>query len=164
MVHIQNHSISQKLIDDLRVQTQTEQPPKETSDKVVLTYQVNDALFFCDPEPIVRRNVATDAVSATIYSTDPNKTFYLTGINVSLNKDASSTSIVSWVSATINGTAQILMEIQGTSLTAQSEVNSISFPFPIRIDKSTNITANNSAAVANIDFGVTIYGFLLQST
>lgn len=127
--------------------------------EVMSTVQINDAIAYATT--IVRDGQASDATSATIYTTEnaKDKDFYVSAVQLNVTGDVTSTATLSSVTATIDGTARRIFSFFYTGGTNRSIQNSISFPFPIKIDKNTAITVTNNTATANIDAVGTIYGF-----
>lgn len=113
---------------------------------------------------IVRRQEAINVLTATIYTTPTDKDFYLTAATLSFIKDATSTSLSSTIRVVIEGITWQILSLAQLTLTAQSGNQSISFPFPIKIDRGTNITVQNNTNVANVATYGTIMGYTVETT
>ena len=113
---------------------------------------------------ISRSAVATNAANVTIYTTPTDKDFYLTAAQLSVIKDATATSAGSYIQATIDGVAQILIIITGLTLTAQSDAVSQSWPFALKIDRGTPIIVTGTTTTANVKSYGTIQGYTEEVT
>jgi len=111
---------------------------------------------FCD---IYRKADCGNATSATIYTTQADKDFFLCGAQVSVIKDVTSTSTYSHIRAYIDNFQHNLSQIVCFTLTVQNSVLTTNFNPPLKIDKGTNITIQNSSGVANISSSGCIWGY-----
>lgn len=112
---------------------------------------------------ICKTGTATNATEATIYTTESSKDFYLCSLQLSISKDATSTSVLSNITAFVDGVDQTLIHIRSITLTAQFAQIGISFPIPIKIDRSTAIKVRNSTNVANIVAAGSITGYNIDN-
>ena len=111
---------------------------------------------------IIAENSASNATSATIYTTNNNPStqqFYLTSVTLSMIKDATSTSVESDVNITMGGVVYSILTIPSLTLTAQNQSIFQSFKQPLPIDANTAITVTNSTNNANIKANGTITGY-----
>lgn len=158
MAIIYNSDLSKEVIAGAKIQTSRDVIPNQIADKVVPVMEVN-------PKLLRRINTfgagtASNATSATVYTTPTDRDFFLTAAVFSMIKDATSTSTLSNLITTIDGASVNLIRIPGFTLTAQSGSISISFPQPIKIDRGVTIRLNNTTNVANITCTATIFGFI----
>lgn len=109
---------------------------------------------------VVKSGLAENSTSFTIYTTPADQDFYLYGIVLSVIKDVTATSTVSYVSSKINTITQTLVGIAGLTLTPQNQSISLFFPRPIKLDRNATITLNNTTAVANVSSRAYIYGYI----
>jgi hypothetical protein len=158
MAQIHNSDLSKELIKGGRLQVSRDIVPNQLAEKVVPVMEVNPRLL--KTSQIVRGNTATNATSATIYTTPTDRDFYLTGASIAVIKDVTSTSTESSIKVTIDGSTQRLLSISGITLTAQSSANSINFQNPIKIDRNTTIIVTNTANTANINAWGNIVGYV----
>jgi hypothetical protein len=119
--------------------------------------------------PIVRqcniiKHATGSATTTSIYGTPVDKDFYITACVLSVCKDVTATSNSTWIQATLEGLPIKLALIAGIALTPQSEVISVSFPNPIKVDRNTGILLNNATNVANIRAEATIMGYTVEMT
>lgn len=162
MVKIFNTEIPQRIEDQLRVQGAMEKAPNETSDKVVITYNVNDPLFYCDREPVVRSALVSNSAGiSTIYTTSATKTFYLTGASLSAGLGATNTGLTEAITCTINGTPRTILQTEHQGSVAVTTTQQISFPYPIKLDRNTTVSIVTTGGEDNEVNGI-IYGFELQ--
>lgn len=116
---------------------------------------------YCD---IVKSTAVTNATTGTVYTTPSDKDFYLTAIHLAIYKDATATSTDTSIRAFIQGLNTGILRVPGLTLTAQSEAMTLSFPTPIKIDRNTAITIDNTTNVANIKAFGSIIGYTVETT
>lgn len=112
---------------------------------------------------VVRSASLVNGTSVTIFTTPSDKDFYLDSAQLSVVKDATSDSLLSTISVTVQGVARQILILRGLTLTAQSAQSAISFPKPILIDRGTAITATNNTATANISASGCITGHTVET-
>lgn len=156
-IQINNAELKKAFSDSTKTQL-LEQVQVVDNSKVIPIVDVTPRKF--KNTDIVRRNVCQNATSTTLYTTPSNADFYLTGVSLNVIKDATSQSVSSRVNIIINGATQTILSIEGLSLTAQIESNTISVIRPVKVDRGTNITLTNTNATANITAGATICGYV----
>jgi len=158
MARIYNNEIGKKLSSELRVKQS--ELPQEASEKVVLNYSVNDPIFYCHPEPLVRTVQTVDDISTQMFTTDANKTTYITGIALAVTKGVTNTSQNTDITSTILGASRVLFGLNYQPGTAGSHFGSIVFPYPIRVGKNVNVTLAHDEAT-DINATASVYGFVL---
>lgn len=107
---------------------------------------------------------ATNSTSTTIYTTPKDTDFYLTFIQLSVIKDATSTSTAEYLTAIVNGSTISLLHMVSLTLTAQSGMVSGILNPPLKIDRNTAIAITNSTNVANVTTRGSIVGFTYDPT
>jgi hypothetical protein len=158
---IYNSELTKEIVIGARLQSGTGGIPSELADKVIPTMEVNPRLLeICN---IIKRGQAINALSATAYTTPTDKDFYLVGATISVIKDVTATSLYARLNVTVDGTIVSLMEIPGFTVTVQNQSLSISFAYPIKIDRNTTISAVNSTNVANVCTSVNIIGYVVDN-
>jgi len=126
------------------------------------------AVVETNPKLLRRANIvgqiqATNATSATIYTTPTDKDFFLTGASCSVIKDVTATSVLTRINFTLfTGEARSVLAIPGLSLTAQSECLSMDFICPIQLKRGTTITVSNSTNVGNVTSNGMIIGYTVE--
>ncbi len=161
MAQIYNSDLIKGMANDAQIQLNRDYPPQQLADKVVPVMETNPRIL--QKLNYTHSNTATNATSATIYTTPTDQDFYLSAVALAIIKDATSTSVKSAITATINGVAQDLLSIPEITLTAQTAQMSLAFPKDILIDKGTNIVVTNSTNVANILATGVIFGYLIYN-
>lgn len=139
-----------------------------TKGNQTLSDQVEDKIRVVLPlTPVCRVLAYGTCVNQTIqvlYTTPTDKDFYLTSAQLSMIKDATSTSTNSYIEVAVNGVATVLLTIAGFSLTAQNDSVAQSFPNPIKLDRGSQIRIANTTAVANSRAHGTIQGYTEETT
>lgn len=162
MTTIYNSDLTKEIIQGAKIQTSLDTVPNKLASSVVPVMEVNPKLL--REINLNKYGTASNSTSAILYTTPTDKDFYITSAQISLIKDATSTSTETYISCEMeNGSLGILIDISTFTLTAQTAQNSISFPFPIKIKRGTNITINNTTNVANIRSSATITGYLIDN-
>jgi hypothetical protein len=110
---------------------------------------------------IARHVSSTTTGSSTIYTTPTDKDFYLTYAQLNITKDATSDNVNCNLLATLNAVRRIL-SINTQTTTAGSFNAANSFPYPIKIDRGTNITVNGTFTVGATTKEACIGGFILE--
>jgi hypothetical protein len=160
MATIYGSDLKRELIDAARIQVSKDRIPSEIAEKVVPVIEVNpNMLRRCN---IARANDATNATAATIYATPADKEFWLVSATLGIIKDVTSQSVATDIRVLIDGRTDRIIVIPGISLTPQESIINLNLPFPIKIDKNTNITINNSNATANIKASGCIMGYIVE--
>jgi hypothetical protein len=141
MAKIENSDITQKAIKDLRLNAALEKMPLESSDKIVLTYPLNDS--FSDISKFTSSTASTGV--ATLYTTPTTKNFYLTNVNLGFIKDAACdvASGSLHLDSSVSGSTVRILQLPILTLTAQSENRSIILTPPLKIDRGATITKSS---------------------
>ncbi len=156
---ITNSDTVKELQEAAGLQFAMDMEEKDIQKLIVPTIEINPKLLrFCN---IVKNATASNATAATIFTTPANQDFYLLAAQMSMIKDASATSLASSIDLTPEG-AQLasIMVIRGISLTAQNDSLTISFPVPLKLERNTTITINNTTATATVVSSGMIVGFI----
>jgi len=141
---------------------QVENKPQLDTSKIILVSDINPkGLRRCN---IVRMNQASNATTATIYTTPTDKDFYLCSYSHNVIKDATSTSTFSNINVTVDGAVQQISRIVSITLTAQNIGYATSLAIPIKLDRGTTITVTNSTNVANVTSCASITGYTAENT
>lgn len=138
MVHINNNLVGRKISDDLRVNQRIEQPPMDTSDKVVLTWQVNDKLF---PKTFLASGQFSNGTSTTLHTCHATKATYITSCWISWGTGATDTGITCAMAGTTAagiGTTTLLQLEKQPSIADNQTANTV-FPYPLKMSKSSSI-------------------------
>jgi hypothetical protein len=147
-----NPSISERARRIFNNQTNQE-ISNEVLDYITPTIEIRPRLnFFLQDQ--------TSLTTKTIFTTATDKDTYVTNLTLGVIKDVTSTSAFSRLLATVGGVVQALARIPSQTLTPQSEIVSINFNYPLKLDRGTSIQITNSTDVANISCSATIAGYL----
>lgn len=95
------------------------------------------------------------------YTTPTDKDFYITSLHASLSKDAACDLVTCHVQCVINGETISLLIGYNPSLTANNYNRDISFPFPIKVDRNSNIQITGAFTVGVCYRGIAVSGFLI---
>lgn len=134
MVNVYNTSVFNEALKFLNVRD-AQFFDNNIGNKLNLVYQI----------PILSQQnryiTATSTGSQTIYTTPAEKDFYLTSATVSIIKDATCDMATGAVVilVTVNGVQSAVIGISTLTLTAQSDSVSVSFKYPIKIDRSSTV-------------------------
>lgn len=161
MVTIYNSELKKELQEGAKTQSFKEIVPSQLADKVVPVMEVNPKLL--RRINLVKTAECNNATTATVYTTPSDKDFYLCGGNLSLIKDVTATSVRSGINFTSEGVGCVLLRIVGITLTVEQDTVSISLPYPVKVDRGTNITVTNSTNVGNVFSQGTIYGYIIDN-
>jgi hypothetical protein len=163
MATIYNSDLSKELVKGASLQQMRDSIPNQLADKVVPTMEVNPNLF--RKINVCRSGSAANATTTALYVTPTDKDFYIVAMALSVIKDVTSTSNLSSIQVTIDGiTGLSILSLAAQTLTAQTLSSSISLPCPIKIDRGTTISVNNSTNVANIKASATIFGYYIDNS
>lgn len=160
MVYIDNTQTKKEIEDAIRGNSVSNLAPTKVSDTVQLVLPINPKDY--RRVNIVKTGLATNATSATIYTTPTDKDFFLTSLALSIIKDVTSTSLRTDIAVVIDGAAQNLLSICSLTLTAQAQNIAQSYHAPIKIDRGTNITVSNTTNVANITARANLTGYTVE--
>lgn len=109
---------------------------------------------------VIGQNDSGSTGTLTIYTTSAINDFYLCSISFSMSKDATcnATGTLS-VQVTKNAVLKPIVGIALIAVTAQSDVLTLSFPYPILLDKSTAISLPVTFTLGAMTRTATIFGF-----
>lgn len=154
-----NSDLSNELRKAGAIQISVDQIPQKINDSIQPVIEVNPKLL--KNIEIIKIGSASDATSATIYTTPSNQDFYLCGFTFTHCRDATATSLVSEIKAYVNGEQISLYALRTLTTTV---INGFSFSVnllrPIKIDRGTSLIVTNGAATALIRSTAIIYGYL----
>tara|TARA_Y100000310_G_C20678101_1_gene814254 strand:- start:1426 stop:1911 length:486 start_codon:yes stop_codon:yes gene_type:complete len=156
LAKIESERVVKEIIEGLSLSTGRESVPTETNDKVQVVFDPQHRKF-CNIGATVD---ASNATSVTLFTTPSDRDFYLVSANLSLIKDASSTSLISALVITMDdGSTVNIIRIPTFTTTAQTASINATFPIPIKLARNTGVSITNSTAIANIKTTGTIVGF-----
>ncbi len=113
---------------------------------------------------VVAAVAATVTGSTTIFTTPARKDFYLTGIQMSWAADAACDAVQLNAFCTIDTLSVNIMQLMKTSGVQYQLSDTVIFPFPIKVDRNTNIRFNTTFAAGSSRHGACIYGYTEEVT
>lgn len=109
---------------------------------------------------LVKNVTATTSGNTTIFTTSGSKDTYITAVHMSVNTDAANTGGGTRVTAVIQGVTVELCRIAklSTGLAIQRDT-SISFPFPVKLDRGTTVILAHDFGAGTANFAATVVGY-----
>jgi hypothetical protein len=144
---------------DLRINTAVEAMPLKVADQIQMIYSLH-------PKFQVKHSTATNVTSSTLFSAGETaaQDIYITGVQLSVSKDITSTSTNSGVSTVLGGVSIYLIRILTTSLMVESGISSnlfIGVP-GLKLERGSTLVITNSTNVANISCSAVIFYYTLN--
>lgn len=158
---VRNSDTLKELREASQLQQASEPTPTALSQQVVAVMEVNPKLL--RRANTVKSGTASNALTQTIFTTPTDFDFYITGACLSMIKDATSQSVISTISAFVNGANQRVLAISGITLTAQADTIYATFSPPLKVDRGTAITVTNSNLTANVRADASIIGYSVEN-
>lgn len=154
MASIHNHKIIQNLIDKAKLQLAVDKIPTELAEKILPVLEITP-----QKKIISAYGTLTDATSTNVMTTSSTKKTFLIGYQISLSKDVVNDATLIRILATAKGLASnaiFAMRIEPTL--AQSGIGeSVILPFPMEIEKNTNISVAATDDTASIDVSCILF-------
>jgi hypothetical protein len=110
---------------------------------------------------IIASGTRTATGAGTVYTTPTDKLFFLTHLSLSSTQNATADQILVVIKSTVGGKVIELLSIDCETLTARSTQTSISFPFPILLDKGVTITLTQAFTVGSGTARCCLSGFTI---
>jgi len=161
MSTIYNSDLTKELVEGAKIQTSKDSIPSQLADKVVPVMEVNPRLL--RRINFTKDGTASNATTATIFTTPTDKDFFITNAMLTWVKDVTATSLSSFITAFIDGVNRPILTIGGFTLTPLNDTVTITFNTPIKVDRNTNIAVTNSTNVANTKATGIIYGYFVYN-
>lgn len=158
---INNSELVQGIVNTGKLQSGKDVIPTLLSEQVVPVIVTNPRLI--RNNAILKAASLSNATTANVYTTPSDQDFYVCSASLAMIKDASATSTAISLSVTINSATVNLLAVPSITLTAHTEAIAVSFPYPIKIDRGSNIQIVSSTNVANILARGQITGFVVES-
>jgi hypothetical protein len=153
-----NTEMTQAIIKAGKLSTAIESIPNQISKDIQLTCDVNPN--FNKRIDIVKYTTASNANLAP-YTTPANQDFYLTGFILGNCKNVTSDNATITMSAYKDGKNIGLAYLPGITLTAQNQNIVVNYTYPMKLDRNTAITVNDTAHTVGVSFTtVVLYGFV----
>jgi len=111
---------------------------------------------------ILRSDAGTVSGSRTLYTTPLDKDFYVTSAQLSNQRSVASDQTVVELTCYVGGAIRRILAIPNLATTAGEVSITISFPYPLKVDRGTNILHTCSfTAGASTRYAI-ITGFILE--
>jgi len=107
---------------------------------------------------------ATNATSATIYTTPADKDFYITDLSLAVQTDATATNTEYSIRCTIDGVIQRILVLPRITLVAGYASVAWNLSRHIKVDRNTTITASTANNTANFAVTGCILGYTVEVT
>ena len=164
MAQIHNSDLTKELTEVAKLQIGRDIVPNQIADKIVPVIDVNP-WHNKIAKPFSTLNSLINQLQSTAYTCSSVKDTYLTGVTLSMIKDATSTATDLRLTVVDEfGGTQALLRIAGFTLTAQSVTITHTFPNPLKLKKGSSIMLLSDTNVANITMRSTIQGFEIDNT
>jgi len=157
MGKINNKNLIKGIIDGLNIQLNQSAVPVEYAEKVVPTFETNTKLLRrCN---IVKQGARTTNGSSTLYATPTDKDFYLCSFWLQNISSATADNVSISLLATIEGISTAIIYFNKPTLTLFQETLQVSVPFPIRLDRGTNVTISSTFTLGTSNTSAVIIGY-----
>jgi hypothetical protein len=156
MTVIQDGTLIADVVDELNLQPGAASIMQQLGDKVNLVYSINRKFTS------VLRNSANSATgSSLIYTTPPDKDFYLVAVVMGITKNVTSDGTGAIITVVTEGSIKNMLRIPLETLTAVSQTISLVLPFPLKLDRNSAISHSHTFAAGAETIATSIMGFIL---
>lgn len=163
MSKIHNNDTIRELVKGANLQVGFDEIPSDLARSIVPTLEVNPEQY--RKTTIIRKGTASNATSATAYTTPSDRDFYLVGCNLGVIKDVTATSTGSDIEVVPFGeTITNILSIPSLTLTVQNDVVSMVLPFPMKLARGSTIKVLNTTNVGNVRAMGNIWGYIDEMT
>lgn len=156
----ENQKVINSIVDTLQLNPVTDQIPKYVVPTIQPVFEADKKI--CD---IVRSSVSSTTGTVTVFTTPANLDFYLNSVVAGYVKDATcdiATGSIN-VQANVQGTTRAFVLMPVLTTTAQDDIVSVSFPAPIKIDRSAAITITGTFTAGAMSRAICISGFTAEN-
>jgi hypothetical protein len=155
MVEHQSKEVVDKISDELKIQPAL-LLPREIAKQIQLTYNVNPLR----PSTILRSTALTSTGVGTIFTTPSDRDFFLTAATMSIQCDSTATTTAYSMKMFVEGVSKALISISKITLTTTSKELAICLKFPLKLDRGTTITLNQTFGAGVSVMSGTITGYV----
>lgn len=134
--------------------------PSQLAEKVVPVMEVNPRLL--KNNNIVKNLAVSTTGASTIYTTPATRDFYITGFYINGKTDVANDGVLATIGFTIDKTAQSLYVVRFPPLVVQYITSGFYLCQPIKVDRSTNITANLAFTAGTCAFTFGVFGYTVD--
>jgi len=112
-------------------------------------------------------NIIKDSTNATsgnqtVYTTPAKGDFYLVAINLEVTKDVTSDLTTVSVTVPLYGTGSTVASLVMQTTTAETHILTQNFPYPIKVDKNSNIVQTGTFTAGTATKRTQIIGLLIE--
>lgn len=145
------------MAQELGLPVATGKIPSEISSAVMMNYSINPKYSF-----ICKQANSSATGTSTIYTTPRDKDFFLTAVSITFKHDAACDGTQIYFNVTIDGLQTLLIRRYLNTGVASADAFTISFPYPLKIDRNTNIEIVGTFAAGTQSKAAGITGFILE--
>ena len=153
MATIYNSDLQKEYVEGGKIQVSREGSVNQISQQVIPVMEVN-------PKLLRRCNYfqSRSSTAGTIATTSADKDTFIVACSLGIDKLVTDTGTDAVLKATVDGVQINLLYIPGITLTLNQQNITISFPFPIKLDRNTTIitSGSNITKIAGLVIGYTI--------
>lgn len=172
MATVERSEAIRKIIHELRLNPAIDKIPTRLASSIVPTFdiapEITKAQNIITDDLIVVTTTVTAANTDTTAYTTPNiegRDFFLTGFHLSHAKSATADTGggSAYCGFVVNGTQRNFI-LSAVSVTASAQSTSTTFPFPLKIDRGSNVVVGNpnfTTGTSRVD--CTFYGFMADT-
>ena len=111
---------------------------------------------------LVKYGTTSVTTSSNLLTTPSQKDFYITFAHITFKKDVTSDLSSCNIQGSVNGATVRLLSFECLAATAENQSINITFPYPIKIDRNTNISLTGSFTAGTATKTAVIGGFILE--
>lgn len=162
MATIYNSQLSKELQDGAKIQINRDVIPNQLAEKVVPVMEVNPKLLRRVDYVLTGSRATTGGV--TLDTTKTNADTYIVGGTLSFSKNAAcdgASGEIVFISAVINGQTIKFANMAGTVTTEENGSVAFSMPFPMKVDRGSQILLNGAGFTAGVrSIAASVYGYI----
>ena len=159
MAIINRSSIISNQVDTLGLQPGSDKIPVELDNKIIPVFEIAPKVT------TILKTITSTATGSTtsVYITPTSKDFYLTYIGLSITKDAANDlTTVPSIDVYVNGLRTKVICLNCQPLTAESHTFFVALPYPIKLDRGSQIYSVMTWAAGTATRTAVIGGYILE--
>lgn len=156
MVENQNRLVTERLSNDLKIQT-LEVPTKVAASIVPVVVSNPERTI-----DILKSASTTATGGVAIYSTPSNQDFYISAVAISAEKDAACDNTGVVINCVVNGATVSILNIAFRLGVAQAQTATLTLPIPIKVDRGTTMYVAGNFAAGNMTLKGNVLGYLVN--
>lgn len=162
MATIYSSELQKEIAQAAKIQQGVDQIPSKLSDVVVPVIEVNPKTT--KVANFVKASATTSSGSVTMFTTPTGKDFYLTGVTMSYEKDATSDATSMTFFATVDGVQSNIIDLRFLTTTASRQFVTREFTKPIKIDQNVAIGHFTSFTAGNMSRAASFQGYFIENS